>query len=195
MLNPSSLSRTARHLPPLPPNTPYTYRLPRPIIFDTHLRTSPTCKLLRNFRAGTGRRPWLVCAPFGGADADTDIDADEEFAARAEALRAAGAEIIPVQMEAEADGEAGTIGVRPLLAALRARGVRSLMVEGGARVIRSFLHAARAAGGDAGEGGADVRTGGGGGAVDALVVTVAPVLVGDAGVGYGAGLRADEVRP
>ena len=36
---------------------------------------------------------------------------------------------------------------------------------------------------------------GGGGAVDALVVTVAPVLVGDAGVGYGAGLRADEVRP
>ena len=69
------------------------------------------------------------------------------------------------------------------------------MVEGGARVIRSFLHAARGAGGDTGEGGEDVRNGGGGGAVDALVVTVAPVLVGDAGVGYGAGLCADEVRP
>ena len=59
------------------------------------------------------------------------------------------------------------------------------MVEGGARVIRSFLHAARGSG--SGGGGEDER------AVDALVVTVAPTVVGDAGVGYGPGLRAEDV--
>ena len=84
---------------------------------------------------------------------------------------------------------AGVIDVRTLLEVLGGLGVRSLMVEGGASVIRSFLHAAREQ---------DGHDGGGGEAqdkcVDALVVTVAPTVVGDAGVGYGAGLRADEVR-
>ena len=49
---------------------------------------------------------------------------------------------------------AGLVDVRALLGALRGLGVRSLMVEGGARVIRSFLHAARGEGGSvaAGEG-------------------------------------------
>ena len=79
---------------------------------------------------------------------------------------------------------AGVIDVRTLLEVLGGLGVRSLMVEGGARVIRSFLHAARGSGGRGGE---DER------AVDALVVTVAPTVVGDAGVGYGPGLRAEDV--
>ena len=87
------------------------------------------------------------------------------------------------------------IAVPELLTALHERGVRSVMVEGGARVIRAFLSAAH--GGDApacARGGSDSpgekrprRT------VDALVVTVAPTIVGEAGVGYGSGLIADAV--
>lgn len=56
------------------------------------------------------------------------------------------------------------------------------MVEGGARVIRSFLSGAQRS--------ADAGTQK---AVDALVVTVAPTLVGSAGVGYGTELHADAV--
>ena len=87
---------------------------------------------------------------------------------------------------------AGLVDVRALLGALRGLGVRSLMVEGGARVIRSFLHAARGEGGSvaAGEG---ENAGRRRPVVDALVVTVAPTVVGDAGVGYGAGLCAQDV--
>lgn len=29
------------------------------MILDTHLRLSPTCKLLKNYKEGRGRRPWV----------------------------------------------------------------------------------------------------------------------------------------
>ena len=89
---------------------------------------------------------------------------------------------------------AGVIAVPELLTALHERGVRSVMVEGGARVIRAFLSAAHsgdtpscARGGSDSPGEKRPRT------VDALVVTVAPTIVGEAGVGYGSGLIADAV--
>ena len=93
----------------------------------------------------------------------------------------------------------GLISVPHLLTALLELGVRSLMVEGGARVIRSFLEAAR---GPLRQqqvqgfgSGSSEETGGGEEAkiIDALVVTVAPTIVGEAGVGYGSGLLADKV--
>ena len=59
-----------------------------------------------------------------------------------------------------------------VLRTLREKGVRSIMVEGGARIIRSFLSSA-----------ASERL------FDALIVTTAPVLVGCDGVGYGEGLE------
>ena len=76
--------------------------------------------------------------------------------------------------------------------------MRSLMVEGGARVIRSFLEAARGPLRQQIQGhecGSSEATGDGEGAkaIDALVVTVAPTVVGEAGVGYGSGLLADKV--
>ena len=46
------------------------------------------------------------------------------------------------------------------------------MVEGGARIIRSFLSSATS-----------------GRLIDALIVTTAPILVGRDGVGYGEGLE------
>ena len=90
---------------------------------------------------------------------------------------------------------AGTIAIPDLLATLRSLGVRSLMVEGGARVIRSFLEAARTQ--PAAQKEQTLGSPGGTGAatiVDALVVTVAPTIVGEAGVGYGSGLHPDKVR-
>ena len=87
------------------------------------------------------------------------------------------------------------VDVRTLLGALHALGARSLMVEGGARVIRSFLEAAgapRAENQNLGHG-SSAQTGGEK-VIDALVVTVAPKMVGEAGVGYGSGLLGDKVR-
>ncbi|OSD06222.1 bacterial bifunctional deaminase-reductase [Trametes coccinea BRFM310] len=166
-----------RHVPPLPTDHPHRYRLPRPIILDTHLRLSPECKLLKNYQAGCGRRPWLLCAP---QSAPGDTASTEAFMLRAAALRSAGARII----ELDADAATGMIAIPDLLAALSELGVRSLMVEGGARVIRSFLHAARSS---ATSGSTGKRV------VDALVVTVAPTLVGSAGLGYGSELIAEEL--
>ncbi|KAI0699384.1 bacterial bifunctional deaminase-reductase [Cerioporus squamosus] len=170
-----------RHLPPLPAGYPHRYRLPRPVVLDTHLRLSPECKLLKNYQAGRGRRPWVVCA---SQTTLHDTASTEAFTQRAAALRSAGARIIEVDADA---ATGGLIAVPDLLTALHELGVRSVMVEGGARVIRSFLSAARgdppARGSSDGPG--DRRM------VDALVVTVAPTLVGEAGVGYGSGLLAD----
>ncbi|KAI0361033.1 bacterial bifunctional deaminase-reductase [Trametes cingulata] len=168
-----------RHLPPLPSAYPHKYRLPRPVILDTRLRLPPDCKLLKNYQAGIGRRPWVICAP---QTASPDIASTEAFTKRAAALQDAGARIV----ELDADEKTGVIAIPDLLTALHELGVRSLMIEGGARVIRSFLSAAHT------QPSAELahkKT------VDALVITVAPTLVGSAGVGYGAELLADAVRP
>lgn len=86
------------------------------------------------------------------------------------------------------------IGIPNVLMALQERGVRSVMVEGGAKVIRSFLSAAAH-----GESKALESSGTAGRTstrlVDALVVTTAPILVGEAGVGYASPLLADTVSP
>lgn len=86
---------------------------------------------------------------------------------------------------------AGKINVPELLVALRNLGIRSLMVEGGARVIRSFLAEAGLHSGASEEGASDgvVRS-----AVDTVIITVAPTLVGRDGIGYGNELVGGEVR-
>lgn len=77
----------------------------------------------------------------------------------------------------------GKISIPELLQKLRSLDIRSVMVEGGASVIGSFL-AERPLGG---EGISDSI-------VDTVIVTVAPTFVGDDGVGYGVGLGGTEVR-
>ncbi|OJT04452.1 hypothetical protein TRAPUB_4722 [Trametes pubescens] len=181
------MSSIARHLPPLPEGHPLGYRIPRPVILDTHLRLPPTCKLLKNYKSGRGRRPWVVCAR---RTALCDVADNEAFAKRAAALQNAGARIV----EVDADEATGAIAITALLSTLHELGVRSVMVEGGARVIRAFLSAAAAAAhrsAVSGSGDTDTKKEK---AVDALVVTVAPTLVGAAGVGYGTELLADAVR-
>ncbi|KIJ54316.1 hypothetical protein M422DRAFT_64394 [Sphaerobolus stellatus SS14] len=138
----------ARHLP-----SRVEYTLPTPIILDSDLRFSTSCKLLNNCKAGNGRQPWVVCS-----DAFS-----EEKRQRKKQLEEAGARVLEVPRTADQG-----ISIDDLLTALRQEGITSLMVEGGQRVIGSFLCHQDSASKPV---------------VDVVIVTVAPTLVGEAGVG------------
>lgn len=102
---------------------------PQPIVMDSQLRMPPSSRLCRN-----GRRPcWVLTTP-EAVDERSDC----------ELIVAPG-------------DEDGHVQLQPALEALHKRGIRSLMVEGGAEVITAFLRARLA---------------------DAMVLTVAPVLIG-----------------
>jgi 2,5-diamino-6-(ribosylamino)-4(3H)-pyrimidinone 5'-phosphate reductase len=81
---------SVRRLPPSPEHRPY--HLPRPIILDTGLRLDVSCRLLQNYQAGSGRRPWIMAAIPKATGA-------EEWFTRRNALETAGAIIIPVPVE------------------------------------------------------------------------------------------------
>ena len=103
---------------------------PQPIVLDTSLRMPPSARLCRH----PDKQCWILT---------TRCHSDMEYS---------GAEIIALK-------DTGTESV-PLAAALQmllARGITSLMVEGGATVISAFLRARL---------------------VDVVVLTVAPVLLG-----------------
>lgn len=140
-----------RHLAPLPDGA--GHQLPRPVVVDSRLRLSPTSKLLTNYKNGVGRQPWVICAQ--GDDAD--------FLKRLEILEKAGAKIIEVSLQ-----KGNLIPICDILYTLRKHGVRTLMVEGGARIIGSFFK----------------ESTGGNSIIDSLIVTVAPKLVGTDGMGY-----------
>jgi 3,4-dihydroxy 2-butanone 4-phosphate synthase/GTP cyclohydrolase II len=106
---------------------------PQPVVLDNSLRTPPTACCI------TGPRPaWI---------ATTRPDA-----AREQALRAAGARIGRLPSDQQ-----GQVDLVALLEWLGSQGVRSLMVEGGARVLRSFLQSRL---------------------VNQVVVTIAPLFIG-----------------
>lgn len=77
------------------------------MILDARLRLSPACKLLANYKNGTGRRPWVVCSKTPAAAAE-----DPERRRRLEALESAGARVI--QVAAESDPANG----KPILSCL-----------------------------------------------------------------------------
>jgi 3,4-dihydroxy 2-butanone 4-phosphate synthase/GTP cyclohydrolase II len=106
---------------------------PQPVILDTHLRTPLPSRVLSN-----PRRPWFVAG-------------SPVAAARRAPLVAAGAQVLEAARSPD-----NLIDLPSALALLAARGLRSLMVEGGSRVLRSFL-AARL--------------------VDWVVITLAPTFV------------------
>jgi len=166
-----------RHLPFPAQNTHFQhYHHPRPIILDTHLRLSPTCKLIINAAKGVGIAPWVISAAppkiegfFANED---DREKLREWEARRDVLQAAGVTIILVDRETihpDLPPATPDLPLPAILRTLHEKGIRSIMVEGGARVIQSFLTA--------------------GHLVDTLIVTTAPVLVGSDGVGYGGGLE------
>ena len=108
---------------------------PQPVVLDSRLRFPTGARLLST----GGPPPWI--AALEGADPQKHA-----------ALQAAGARLLFLP-----PGEDGRLSLPALLACLYGLGVSSLMVEGGARVITSFL-AARM--------------------VDQVVITLAPLFVG-----------------
>jgi riboflavin-specific deaminase-like protein len=106
---------------------------PQPIVVDSRLRFPPYANLLK-----TRRPPWIAT----GANADAE---------RQQALETAGARVLKLP------GSNGWVDLAVLLDHLGALGLDSLMVEGGAQIITSFL-ASRL--------------------VDQVVLTIAPLLVG-----------------
>jgi 3,4-dihydroxy 2-butanone 4-phosphate synthase/GTP cyclohydrolase II len=107
---------------------------PQPVILDSRLRFPLYAKLLRQQSF-----PWIMTSK----EADSD---------RQTALEQMGAKIHRL-----ASGDNGSIEIKYVLEILGAKGINSLMVEGGAQVIASFLGCQ---------------------AVDQVIITIAPVLVG-----------------
>ncbi|MBN1218879.1 MAG: RibD family protein [Anaerolineae bacterium] len=107
---------------------------PQPVIVDSRLRCPPDAKLLRQ-----SRLPWLATGP-------------QPDPTRQQALAAAGARILSLPTQAN-----GYVNLAALLDCLGDLNINSLMVEGGARIITSFLSEQLA---------------------DYLVLTVTPTLLG-----------------
>jgi riboflavin-specific deaminase-like protein len=108
---------------------------PQPVVLDTHLRTPTSCRLVQQ----NDRAVWLA-------------GADNQSEDRQAALTRAGAVCLPCSLNSK-----GQIDLHALLRNLHDRGVCSLMVEGGAQVITSFIRA---------------------GLADLFIITVSPAFVG-----------------
>jgi GTP cyclohydrolase II len=107
---------------------------PQPVVVDSRLRFPTYANLLRH----NGRVPWIATSE--KADPDRQM-----------ALEEAGARVLRLP------GDNGWVDLAALLKRLGDLGINSLMVEGGAQIITSFL-AARL--------------------IDQMVITIAPLLVG-----------------
>jgi len=138
---------------PLPPALQ-----PRPVVLDPRARTPPGARLLGG--AGGARAPVIVVSREA-------LAADAAAAARADALRAAGAHILPAPTER---GELCLRSVMAMLAAAPLR-LRSVMVEGGAATLAAFVRQHQRGAGAGNDSGA-----GGGPLVDLVVATIAPTL-------------------
>lgn len=110
-------------------------RNPQPIVLDTRLRTPTGSRLIRR----SDLRPWLCHGP-------------EVSSAQAQAMIAAGAEPVPCAV-----GVDGRIDLSALMQWLSGQGVNSIMVEGGAQVITSFIQNRLA---------------------DVIIVTISPMFLG-----------------
>jgi 3,4-dihydroxy 2-butanone 4-phosphate synthase/GTP cyclohydrolase II len=111
---------------------------PQPVVLDSRLRTPASANLLKGL-AGPDRPPIIVTI-------------ESAPVRRRAILEAAGAMVLCLPAS-----EDGRVSLPDLLKHLKERGIESLMVEGGARVITSFLRERL---------------------VDFYVLTIAPVIVG-----------------
>jgi riboflavin-specific deaminase-like protein len=108
---------------------------PQPIVLDTHLRTPLDCRLAQR----DDQKAWLASA--------TGISQN-----RSVPLARNGIINLPCRLNGH-----GQIDLFDLLDQLQEKGIRSLMVEGGAKVITSFILA---------------------GLIDLFVITISPAFVG-----------------
>jgi len=124
---------------------------PRPILLDSHLRTPPGARVLQR----QSNLPWIFCHP-------------EASPQRRTALEKAGARVLPVQPTAS-----GRLDLAQILYRLYELEITSLMVEGGAQVLQSFLAA---------------------GLFELLVLTIAPRWIGGLPAVDGATLSSPPLR-
>jgi 3,4-dihydroxy 2-butanone 4-phosphate synthase/GTP cyclohydrolase II len=125
-------------------------RDPQPVIVDSRLNTPVAARLL----AQQGRRPWIgttAAAPGCDGAAEAGEDADARSRRRA-GLEQRGARLVDC-----AARPSGWVDLPSLLHQLAEDGIDHVMVEGGARIITSFL---------------DARL------VDYAVITIAPLFLG-----------------
>jgi 3,4-dihydroxy 2-butanone 4-phosphate synthase/GTP cyclohydrolase II len=116
---------------------------PQPIVVDSRLRIPRETRLLEN-----GRKAWIAATNAAASTAEAELQSRGATVLRVRAL------------------ENGWVDLPPLLEMLAARGVRHLLVEGGARILTSFLERKL---------------------VDYIVVTISPRFVG--------GVRTLDPRP
>ena len=108
---------------------------PQPIVLDTHLRTPVSARLVSQ----SDLSPWI-------------INSQDNHSDQMEALKNAGATLLPCATSPD-----GKIDLHALMAILNEKQVNSIMVEGGAKVITSFVNAEL---------------------VDQFAITISPRLVG-----------------
>lgn len=121
---------------------------PQPIVLDTHLRTPLNARIVK--RSDT--RPWI-------------INAKDKRSEQTLALQNAGSS--PICCATSRDGK---IDLHALMKILAEKHINSIMVEGGARVITSFVNS---------------------GLVDQFIVTVSPRFVGGLPVIESEGLQPE----
>ncbi|MCO5198050.1 MAG: GTP cyclohydrolase II [Anaerolineae bacterium] len=93
-------------------------RDPQPVVLDSHLRFPLSARLL----ASTGRKPWIMTT--NQADPVRHVE-----------LERAGAQIFFLPSDAH-----GRVDLRAVLALLYQKQIESVLVEGGAEIITSFLN-------------------------------------------------------
>jgi riboflavin-specific deaminase-like protein len=102
---------------------------PQPIVVDSRVRTPSGAKLLGQ----PGRPAWIAATSLAG---DGDGRGDGEQRARVARVEAQGGRIVDCPAMPN-----GWVDLHALLERLAHEGINDLMVEGGARVITSFLEA------------------------------------------------------
>lgn len=124
---------------------------PRPVVIDPHGRwqLNATTKILNLARQGQGKAPWVV----------TTIEPDPE---RARLLEEVGGGFIV--MDGDGSDERSALRWKSILQAIRAKGIGSIMIEGGGGVINAILSTENAS------------------IVDSVIITIAPTWLGQGGV-------------
>lgn len=130
---------------------PNGYMQPRPIIIDPHARLHihPDMRLLRAAREGKARGPWIVVGPH--------IKLQEQAITT---LKAHGGEFLQIN---EMDPHYG-LDWEALFSILFREGIKSIMVEGGGKVLSDLLNPRYTH------------------AIDTIIITIAPTFFGTSGV-------------
>ncbi|OCF31787.1 2,5-diamino-6-(ribosylamino)-4(3H)-pyrimidinone 5'-phosphate reductase [Kwoniella heveanensis BCC8398] len=139
---------------------------PQPLILDPRLRFPLSSRILAEWnerpldRGKKVKQPWIICG-------------DDVSFGKMEEVESAGARVVPVPLD-----EKGHIPPSSLPAILTSLNLRSVMIEGGSKILSSFLHAPTRGSNTS----PSPSTGGSGVLVDSVVVTVGPMFIGD-GIG------------